>query len=246
LPPFPCFRVFAVVFLCAIANHRRRPPPTKQEMMHSVFTLRSRPSDWIGGRNFRSSDHPRFVYLPFHIDYRYPDCPSGHVSRPILFAVPALRRQIPQSSSPLGCSMEGVGNFEDHVEADCGTRVRSRSSRHQPISRNAFISIQPNPFTEPAQVTPTRLQSLQPVYSLPSPQHFIKCANPLVTRQHSYRLNTLLQLGSNFTSLRTSSHVSSDDSSLYRAKPSMPTAQLVRPTRQTMEEARSSDLPTTS
>src|SRR4051794_1225349 len=60
-------------------------------------------------------------------------------------------------------------------------------------------------------------------------------------------LNTLLQLGSNFATLRTSSHSSSGDFSLYRAKPSMPTAQLVRHTRQNqMEEARSSDLHTTS
>jgi hypothetical protein len=99
----------------------------------------------------------------------------------------ALRRRIPQTSSPIGCSMAGVGNFEDRVDADCGRRGRSHSSRRQPNSRDAFISIQPNLFTKSAQVTPTRLQSLQPVYPLPSPQQFIKCANPLVTQQHSFQ-----------------------------------------------------------
>jgi hypothetical protein len=83
--------------------------------------------------------------------------------------------------------MAGVGNFEDRVDADCGRRGRFHSSRRQPNSRDACISIQPNPFTESTQVTPTWLQSPQPVYPLPSPQQFIKCANPLVTRQHSFQ-----------------------------------------------------------
>jgi hypothetical protein len=83
--------------------------------------------------------------------------------------------------------MARAGNFKDRVHSDCGRRGRSHSSRRQPNSRNAFISIQPNPFTESAQVTPTRPQSLQSVCSLLSPQQFIKCANPLVTRQHSFQ-----------------------------------------------------------
>jgi hypothetical protein len=96
----------------------------------------------------------------------------------------ALRRRIPRTSSPIRCSMTGVGNFEDRVDAESGRRGRSHSSRRQP---NSFISIQPNPFTESTHVTPTRLQSFQPAYPLPSPQQFIECANPLVTRQHSFQ-----------------------------------------------------------
>jgi hypothetical protein len=99
----------------------------------------------------------------------------------------AMRRRIPQASSPIGCSMARVGNFKDRVDADCGRRGRSHSSRRQPNSRDAFTSIQPNPFTESAQVTPTRPQSLQSVYPLLSPQQFIKCVNPLVARQHSFQ-----------------------------------------------------------
>jgi hypothetical protein len=87
--------------------------------------------------------------------------------------------------------MEGVAHSDDGVDAGCGTRSRSRSSRRRPKSQNPFISIRPrldeHPFTQPASAFATRLRPLQPTYSVPCPQQVTQSATPLMTLQQSFQ-----------------------------------------------------------